>query len=166
LYILDSKEEKFAKERELVNEELLQDPLCMNANIGGSGGSPKGRNKGIIRPPFTTEHCRALSESKKGKPSWNKGLKGCSGQISPMKNKYRSLEDREKISIKTKEAMARPEVKERIKGKIPWCKGIKRPEHSERMKGTVWITNGIETKMIKEENQIPTGWKKGRKNKK
>jgi hypothetical protein len=37
LYILNSRKEKFIKEAELVNEELLKDPLCMNLAIGGQG---------------------------------------------------------------------------------------------------------------------------------
>jgi hypothetical protein len=40
LYILENKQDMFNKERELVNEDLVNDPLSYNLKIGGSGGNP------------------------------------------------------------------------------------------------------------------------------
>lgn len=39
LYIFETEEEMNAKEREIVNETLLNDPLCYNLMLGGEGGS-------------------------------------------------------------------------------------------------------------------------------
>ena len=38
LEFLDSREELKKREAEIVNEELLSDPLCMNSKFGGEGG--------------------------------------------------------------------------------------------------------------------------------
>lgn len=62
---------------------------------------------------FSEEHKRKLSELKKGKPSWNKGLTGCyklsdetkkkmsetrKGRTSPMKGKHHTDEAKRKLS--------------------------------------------------------------------
>lgn len=38
LYVFDSEEEMNAKEKEIINESLLKDPLCYNLMLGGEGG--------------------------------------------------------------------------------------------------------------------------------
>lgn len=38
LFDFDTEEEMNRKERELVTEELVQDPLCYNLSVGGEGG--------------------------------------------------------------------------------------------------------------------------------
>lgn len=38
IQFFESHEEALQKERELVNEQLLQDPMCMNLKVGGEGG--------------------------------------------------------------------------------------------------------------------------------
>lgn len=38
LFVFDSEELAYAKEREIVNEEMLRDPLCYNLKLGGKGG--------------------------------------------------------------------------------------------------------------------------------
>ena len=40
LYSFSTKEEMFSKEREIVNESFVKDPLTYNLKIGGSGGNP------------------------------------------------------------------------------------------------------------------------------
>lgn len=40
LYFFSSKEEMFSKEREIVNESFVKDPLTYNLKVGGSGGNP------------------------------------------------------------------------------------------------------------------------------
>ena len=40
LYIFDNKQDMFNKEKELVNEEVVNSPLSYNLKIGGSGGNP------------------------------------------------------------------------------------------------------------------------------
>lgn len=42
LLFCSSRRELCCKERDIVNETLLQDPLCMNLKIGGEGGGQKG----------------------------------------------------------------------------------------------------------------------------
>jgi hypothetical protein len=40
LYIFENKQDMFNKEKELVNEEVVKNPLSYNLKIGGSGGNP------------------------------------------------------------------------------------------------------------------------------
>ena len=63
LHILPTKEEMFQLERELVNEELVKDPLSYNLKIGGSGGNPGivGAFKGKTHSAETKEKQRQAS---------------------------------------------------------------------------------------------------------
>lgn len=63
LHTLPTKEEMFQLERELVNEELVKDPLSYNLKIGGSGGNPGivGAFKGKTHSAETKEKQRQAS---------------------------------------------------------------------------------------------------------
>jgi group I intron endonuclease len=63
LHILPTKEEMFQLERELVNEDLVKDPLSYNLKIGGSGGNPGivGAFKGKTHSSETKEKQRQAS---------------------------------------------------------------------------------------------------------
>jgi group I intron endonuclease len=63
LHILPTKEEMFRLERELVNEDLVKDPLSYNLKIGGSGGNPGvvGAFKGKTHSDETKEKQRQAS---------------------------------------------------------------------------------------------------------
>ncbi|QAU03685.1 hypothetical protein [Enterobacteria phage vB_EcoM_IME540] len=59
LFVMDSQEEAFDKERELVNEEFVSDPNTYNLVVGGKGGLGK---------KISEEHKLAISKSKLGIP--------------------------------------------------------------------------------------------------
>ena len=67
------KEVETIKEAAEIEKELsilwnvVDDPLWYNMKVGGDGGSAKGR-------PKSDEEKHKISQSKKGKPSWNKGI--------------------------------------------------------------------------------------------
>lgn len=60
LFILDNKQDMFDRERELVNEEVVKNPLSYNLKIGGSGGNPGlvGAFKGRTHSTETKEKIR------------------------------------------------------------------------------------------------------------
>lgn len=76
------------RERELIDAEMLADPLCMNLKIGGEGGG----QKGVIRSDETRAK---ISASNKGKPKSPEHIAKCkAAQIG----KKASVETRLKMS--------------------------------------------------------------------
>ena len=139
------------REKELVNENLLKDPMCMNLKPGGSGGF------------VNHQHRKRFIESAKknlitGSPEvqkllmndeWNKwfstrvklGLQKSNFDHATFRNRLHTEETKRKM-------------REVQKGK-----GIGK---SNSQFGTKWITNGDENRKIKKEDIIPDGWKPGR----
>jgi hypothetical protein len=142
------------REAEIVNEQFLQDSLCMNLKPGGSGGFCNDAHS----DKFQEAARLALLELRKN-PEWinnvkcniSKGLKNAvsEGRWSPPS--FKGKTHTEGTIIKMKESK---------KGQGT---GKKNSQY-----GTCWITNGIENKKIHKDENIPDGWKLGRisKNKK
>lgn len=126
LEICESREQLKSREKEIVNEDMLKDPLNMNLKYGGEGG-------------FTKE------SSSKGARNRNKkyGLPLNLLKSRGFKNKKHS----EKSLIQLKET-------------------FKKNKHAvgERNSqfGTIWLTNGIKNCKIKRNEEIPSGWYRGR----
>ncbi len=141
------------REKELVNEKLIQDSLSMNLKLGGEGGFVNeehrikflnkavtmfisNKDKIVERKKWLWENndewrnnfSKKLSDSKIGNLSWT-GLQHT----------------------------------EETKKKIGETNSIKQKGESNSQFGTCWITNGKENKKIKKDEIIPDGWKLGRK---
>lgn len=136
------------KEKKLVNEELLNDPMCMNLQEGGGGGfvdknhmmkcSLAGAKKGGIMGSKKT------SWLYKNDPKWRETfLNSVSGGL---KGKDFGWGGR-KHSEETKEKM----------------RNADRAGSKNSQYGTCWITNDIENKKIHKGDLIPEGWRPGRK---
>jgi hypothetical protein len=141
------------REKELVNESLLQDPMCMNLAIGGEGGF---RN---------TEAARAGGRSK-------------NRDLTPAYLAFRKKWNEDKIF--REEIISRSNLTkiERYGSKNAWF-GKKHSEEtiekfrkskaghgkgeSNSQYGKMWITNGVENLSILKTDSIPEGWKRGRK---
>jgi hypothetical protein len=143
------------REKQIVNEELLDDKLSLNLCLGGSGGfiSPEGVKKGGV----------------------------LSGNLNSFRMKN-DTEFRDKMITKLK-LIQKEKVKELgeehplIKSKYDWTgkkhsletiikmekskknhgKGINNSQY-----GTCWITNEIQNKKIFKGDSIPEGWRLGR----
>lgn len=149
------------KEKEVVNEQLINNPLCMNLVYGGEGGyiSPEGTKKGrkktdeILKQKYgedfrkiisknyynsLTDQDRQLLTEKIKKGQKNKNF----DHGSTFRGKKHTEKSKEKISISKK-------------GKFIG-------EHNSQF-GTCWITNGFENKKINKKDNIPNGWVLGRK---
>ncbi len=72
LFDFDTEEEMTRKERELITEEIVNDPLSYNLGVGGEGGqhfrgkkhSAESRSKmGLIRPILTEESRKKIRDS-------------------------------------------------------------------------------------------------------
>jgi len=136
------------REREIVNQEMLNEELCMNLKIGGEGGggfntwsvetrklfNKKGHER-RIEVQKTEKYRNTLSESMK------LSIKNGILKVPDWTGKSHTEESKQ---------LMRDKAKERI--------GDKNSQF-----GTCWITNGIESKKINKGDSIPENWKLGRK---
>jgi len=140
------------REKQLVNEDLLKDKLCMNLQIGGGGGISGEKHSVNLK----------LGASKYQKQKW------------------KQLDYREKITEVLRENMKRnhqlgkmrydttkgKNISEDHKRKIGEANKIKQSGSLNSQFGSQWITNGEQNKKIKMMGIVPTGWKLGRTYKK
>ena len=153
------------RERELVNEELLKDPLCMNKKLGGEGG---------------WDHITFEQRQKASNKMWlgiseqEKQLR--MAKIADSNRKSGKISASMKIRNLTEEAL----IKARAKGTEKASSKESSAKRSETMKerghmqgeknsqfGTCWVTNGVKPIKIKKEEleqYLLAGWSKGRKN--
>lgn len=134
LEFLATRESLKKRESELITEEMLKDPMCMNLTLGGHGGSHCGRIGG-----------RVFGE-KYGK-DWNKkfGNNALGGKISGRMNQPKT---------QTPEARAkRIETMSKNQHQL----GAKNSQF-----GMMWITNGAVSRKVSRDHQLEDGWKRGR----
>ena len=131
LFIMETEHEMNIKERELVNEQVVSDPLSYNMRIGGVGGfskndSEKGnrvlKERGTLQ---STEFRQKLSKALTGKPAHNKGKPMSESVKSKLRKIVRSNEFKEHVSKGMKNSV---NVKGRIKPRFTYI--IKRPDNS------------------------------------
>lgn len=137
------------REIELVNEELLKDPMCINLQQGGGGGFP-------IDPQSIINIREGASKN--------------------LKNRWNDTEYRKKICIVLKENNRLAHINgkcnydnfkgkkhtDESKDKIGRSNSIAQLGNKNSQFGTCWITNGTENKKIKKIDNIPDGWHLGR----
>jgi hypothetical protein len=147
LEFFTTREDLVKREIELVNEDLLKDPLCMNINLGGDGGwllewqrkGAKATNEKNWKDPRFIEKIKKVGsktfkrlweENKLSTPDWT--------------GKTHSEESKLKIGISNS--------------------GKQKGERNSQF-GTFWINNGEINKKIKKEGLTlyeTKGWKRGR----
>lgn len=146
LEFLNDRESLAKRESEIVNEQSIEDPLCMNLKPGGFGGggfskedSLKGTKKMLDNLWSNIEWI----ERKKINSSNVLKKLHTDGKIKydTFKGKSHTAETKLKISEKAKERIA----------------------DKNSQFGTCWITNGKENKKIKKGDSIPEDWSLGRK---
>jgi group I intron endonuclease len=150
LEILPNRNSLKEREKELINEDLLIDDLCMNLKIGGEGGLHK----------MTPEEAK-IWHSMGGKKNWELNRDKLSLMVTE-KNKRNWANGSFNCQYGNKYWIGRKH-KEESKRKIGLSNSIKQKGESNSQYGTCWITNGIENKKIKKNNQLPNGWQYGRK---
>lgn len=143
----DDQQKLKEREKEVVGKELLNDPLCMNLQLGGGGG-------------FSSEEHQQKC-AKIGHEKFLQKLK----EDSDFREKYSKMSTERNLKRKTKGFAG---VRFKWENQVLTESQIK--QRSDRSKGeknsqfgTMWITNGIDKKKIKKEETIPLGFYKGRK---
>ena len=135
------------REKNLVNEDLIKDPMCMNLAIGGEGGFTKEQStKGAINSNIRRRWLYLNDQTfrNKIKKYYTKNLKKT------------TWADNFTWVGKTHTEATKEKIREKAKLRI----GEKNSQF-----GTYWITNRTENKKIKKEdlnNWINLGWIKGR----
>lgn len=140
-----------AREKEIVNEELIGEELCMNLALGGAGG-------------FISNEIQFNRSSAGGK--------------ARSKKMEKDVEYRKKIGKKLSDSVKKSYEKRSKNWGLDWTGRTHSEETKRKMSksskgigsrsknsqyGTCWITNGFENKKIKKGDLIPSGWKLGRK---
>ena len=143
------------REKEIVNEDLLIDPMCMNLVIGGEGGfetynknSEIQRSRGIrgnlkmkeLRQNDEWSRNRSNSLSIGNKKAYSEGRRSY-GVFYDWAGKSHSEQTRRKIGMANSQSQL----------------GSRNSQF-----GKIWITNGCESKKILKNEIVPTGWKIGR----
>jgi hypothetical protein len=151
--MFDSREELVQGEIDLITEELLNEPLCMNLKTGGNGGicneqhyynfiHSDGPKNFALKLKNDAEFAKIHSDvsSKRMKNTHSKGKIN----YNTFEGKTHSEETKEKMSEKAKLRIG----------------------NKNSSFGTCWITKDNENKKIKKEEldlYINNGWSKGRK---
>lgn len=151
LEFLPDKESLIEKEKELINEDILEDPKSMNLQPGGGGGICNESHG------FKLKQGSSIYQKEKWK---NEKYR---------KNHLKILKDNiPKIKLAHKEGRIKYDTftgkkhKEETKIKMSESKMGKCDGEKNSQFGTCWITNGIENKKIKKDSLIPFGFKLGR----
>ena len=145
------------REKEIVNEELLKEELCLNLKNGGEGGW-----KNINQDKEKHRADSARGGSKSGAKNWKK-------HHSEMSFEERLR--RSKLAAKTKR---KNETHQSFLGKSHSAETKKKMSSTNKERGnhigeknsqfgSMWISNGLEAKKIKNTDSIPEGWHRGRK---
>jgi hypothetical protein len=138
------------REKEIISEDILKDKMCMNLQPGGGGGL------------CNKEHSKKFHQAggKKVRQMLSKR------HHEKMKN---DVEYRERVISKIKESQKNMKNwwldkhhTDETKRLISEAKKGRFTGDSNSQFGTQWITNGVENKKNKKNDEIPDGWKLGR----
>ena len=139
-----------AREKEIVNEDLLNDPMCMNLKVGGAGGCTN-----EVKLIWQTAGKEGLQKKLKEDTLFKERMRNVSSSTFKRLHKEGIIKydtfTGKSHSEETKDLM-RKKAQERV--------GEKNSQF-----GTCWITNGLENKKIKKyqlEEFIKMNWYRGR----
>jgi hypothetical protein len=150
LEFLENAEELINKEIQLVNTDLLNDPMCMNLKPGGSGGfcnidhMKKCGTAGNIALSNRIKIDETFKQKFHNISSENMKLAWKNGKLShnTFSGKNHTSNTKKKIALKNSTSQL----------------GSNNSQY-----GTQWITNGTLSKKIQKTELVPIGWIKGRK---
>lgn len=149
LEFFDSREELANREKELVNEDLLKDQMCMNTALGGQGG--------IINK----DHHEKM---KRGASKWIRSA----WKDEDYRNKFIEVSSQRFLKLHKEgkicyDTFSGKNHSTKTKAKIGKSNSKSQSGKRNSQFGTHWITNGIENKKINKTDSLPIGWEFGRK---
>lgn len=168
----DTMEEAYDLEAELVDDDLLAHPLCVNISHGGFGAASltEEAKQKISRAKLGNVHSaetkKKLSKIAKGRPSPNKGNKWTEEMKKSLSDKMKGNTPWNK-GVKHSEE-TKKKIAEANTGKTSWKKGLtgfkmkdeQKKKLAEKMTGKVCWNNGERNRFARE---CPgEGWVRGR----
>jgi hypothetical protein len=153
LEFYDSRKLLKKREKNLINEDLLKDPMCMNLVVGGSGGIP-------INVDLQLFHKMG---GKKGGNIHAERLKNDIEYAKQHRENWNNMMKNARLTKKCYRDWTGKKHTDEEKRKIGAKNSIKQKGENNSQYGTCWITNEIENKKIRKEDDIPNGWRLGRK---
>lgn len=159
LYVFDNADDMFAKEAELVTEDVITEGNTYNIKAGGFGGwDYVNYSKKNV---YSTHTERSRENMYKG----HEKLRELKADPEYMENLTHKI-----VETKIKRfGTAQPGCfkgkthTSDTKRKIGQANSKKQQGRSNSQYGTMWITDGKQCKKIQKDSVIPTGWYKGRK---
>ena len=155
----DSREQLVQAEIDLITEQDVKDPNCLNLKQGGSGGFTE-QNKVKGRLAANKARLELLEKDPQFREKYSQAIKQGQKKAREMGKKFSNI--REHYSWKGKKH--KPETLEKMRNtrkERDLGKGLSNSQY-----GTCWITNEAENKKINKKDTIPEGWRLGRKIKK
>jgi hypothetical protein len=149
LEFLPCRESLAKREQEIVNQEMLNEFLCMNLALGGKGG-------------FTSDQQKLNSIKSRDKQNWLRE----NDPVWKEKERKRKSDNLKKLRLEGKvpyDNFAGKFHTEETKQKMRESQKDKQSGDKNSQYGTCWITNGSENKKIKKTENLPDGWFFGRK---
>ena len=150
LEMLPNKKLLVKREKELVNEVLLKDEMCLNLGLGGNGGHGS---------RFLTKKQLQKGGTNSLKKNWE-NIKFRENQIKKASEQAKKFWANGRFVYR--DNLTGKHHKEETKQKIGLSNSIKQKGEKNSQFGTCWITNEIENKKINKFDIIPDGWKLGR----
>jgi hypothetical protein len=147
----DSREELVQAEINLITEQDLKNPNCLNLKSGGEGGFSRETQR-IGSIAGNLEKTRLLKEDSTFRARLSKAIS------ESMKKQYR-----EGRKNPNKGHWVGRKHLEESKRKIGVANSVKQKGEGNSQFGKCWITNEIESKKIHKGDLIPEGWRLGRK---
>jgi len=138
----NSRKELSDREAQLINDDLLKDPLCMNIKHGGEYGNLSSLGGQAIAKKIKEDPDKSRQYHEIG-IAFNKKMS--ENGIRPSAPSWKG----KKHSELTKQKMSNSQ------------KGKQEGTLNSQF-GTIWITNEVLNLKIKKENPIPEGWRRGR----
>ena len=143
------------REKEIVNKDLLKDPMCMNLKEGGSGGFVNNNHKEAF---INAGKLNLINSKDKRNTSLAKvkSTKRYKDTMSKALTEYFKTHDGN-FTNKNHSVAAKQKISDSLKGKNLGS--------NNSQFGTCWITNGIETKKIKKTElniYLTNNWSIGR----
>jgi len=150
LEFFETREELRKKEAEIVNEDLIKDPLCMNLQLGGGGGF------------INEEHAKKFHTAGGSKVFQLLNKRHVDKIKNDIEYKRKCSESKSKSQQKEKNVFYGKHHSEKSKKQMGEKISLKQKGEFNSQYGTCWITNGKENKKTKKNHTLPSGWKIGR----
>lgn len=169
LFEYDTEQEMISKEKELVTEEFCKDNTNYNLCEGGKGGfgyinsSSEFIEQRILKNKKAREKTNSILKKKYG-DSFQSELGKIGSKKTLLNDPFHMKKMRKSLDRKYPEGTFKNKKhSDNTKNKMSEKqKKIDRTGSKNPSFGKIWITNDIEYKMIKKEDNIPEGWRKGK----